>query len=103
VPLGGAIDIPVRVSRSVKLPAEVKLEVVATEGDPTGLITAEPLTVPASQGAAVVKLKLADDARLVGLRHVTIRATALQNGKWPAISETTVPLAVEASAAVAAK
>jgi hypothetical protein len=99
---GGMIDIPVRVSRSVKLPVPAKVEVVA-EGELAGLVSADPLTVPAGESAAVVKLKLAADARLVGTRKITIRATALQNGKWPAISETAVPLIIVASPAVAAR
>ncbi|MDX1943789.1 MAG: hypothetical protein SFU86_00155 [Pirellulaceae bacterium] len=99
---GSTFEIPVRVSRSVKMPVEARVELVADPALP-GLIAAEPIVLAANQSAATVKLRLVDDPRLLGRRSVTIRATALQNGKWPAISETTIPLVIEARPAVAAK
>ena len=99
---GSTFEIQLRVSRSVRMPVEAKVELVPDPALP-GLITAEPLTLAANQTIASVKLRLADDPRLLGRRQVTIRATALQNGRWPAVSETTVPLVIEARPAVAAK
>jgi hypothetical protein len=55
-----------------------------------------------SESDAVVKVTLAPDNRLIGNREVTIRATALQNSQWPAVSETAVPIFIEAGPAVAA-
>lgn len=101
VATGGTIEIPVRVSRSAKLPAEVRLEVV-TPADLAGLFTGEPVILSPTESTAVVKVKLALDSPLVGKREVTIRATAMQNSQWPAVSETAVPIVVEPGPAVAA-
>jgi hypothetical protein len=98
---GGQVEIPVRVSRSAKLTGEVRIEVIAS-GELSDLVTAEPIVLPPSDSAAVVKVRLAEDARLAGQRQVTIRATALEKGLWPAVSETNVPVVVEPVAAVAA-
>ena len=65
------------------------------------MITADPINLAPAESSAVVRLKLADDPRLVGQREGTLRVTALQHGKWPCISETTVPLLVEPRPAVA--
>lgn len=102
VAAGSQIEIPVRVSRSAKLPAEVRLEVVAPD-EFAGLFTADPIVLPPTESTAIVKLRIAADARLAGERQVTIRATALQNGRWPAVSETAVPLLIEPGPVAAAK
>lgn len=100
VALGGQIEIPVRVSRSATLPLPAKIELVAA-GPLAGLITAEPINLAPSESSAVVKLKLANDPHLLGNREITLRVTALRDGKWPCISETTVPLLIEARPPVA--
>jgi hypothetical protein len=98
--LGGPIEIPVRVSRNAKLPVEAKIEVVS-EGELAGLFTADPIVLPAAESAAVIKVRLASDARLAGPRQIKIRATAMERGLWPAVSETLVPVLIEPAAAVA--
>lgn len=98
--LGSQIEIPVRVSRNAKLPVEAKIEVVS-DGEFAGIFTADPIVLPASQSETVVKVRLSSDARLAGQRQITIRATALEKGLWPSVSETTVPVLIEPAAAVA--
>ena len=73
---------------------EARIEVVSA-GDLAGLFSAEPIVLPASESAAVVKVRIAGDARLAGQRQITIRATALEKGLWPAVSETNVPVLIE--------
>ena len=94
VHVGGTIDIAVRVARGTKLPEPVRLEIVPGD-DLAGFVSADPIVVPVDRSEAVVKLRLADEPRLAGARKLTIRATALQNGRWPAVSETAVPLVIE--------
>jgi hypothetical protein len=45
-------------------------------------------------------LRLASDPRLVGEHNLTFRATALKDGKWPVVSETSVLLVVGPKVAV---
>ena len=71
--VGTEVSIPIRVSRSVKLPEAAKVEVIPSD-DLAGLVTAAPFVLPANQSAGIVKLRLGGDAKIVGNRTVTIRA-----------------------------
>jgi hypothetical protein len=88
---GSTIDIPLKVSRTVKLPVPAD---VALVGDKNSIFTADAVQLPQAVNQHVLKLKIAADAK-PGLHHATIRATALQDGKWAAVSETTVGIYVE--------
>jgi hypothetical protein len=55
-----------------------------------GQIKAGPLVVAVEKEKAV--FRIAHAVGLRGLHTITIRATALQDGKYPAISETHVPV-----------
>lgn len=102
VPLGGEITIPIKVSRTVKCKSPATVEIVPDENFPQ-LFTAEAATLPVNQSSVVLKIRVADEAAAAGVRNITIRATALQDGKWPAVSETVVPLLIEAPKSVATK
>src|SRR5262249_35564762 len=90
VPVGKPFDVRLKVSRLAKLAEPVRLELRLPE-ELAGRLKAEPLTVPVGQETAVFRLTPAAD--LSGACNFTIRATAMQDGKYPAISEAT--LAVE--------
>lgn len=92
---GETLAIPLRVARGVRLTEPVHVELVPGE-DLAGLISAEPLDVPRESTSAVLHVRLAAEPRLAGDRKLTIRGTALQGGRWPAVSETIVPLSIEA-------
>lgn len=100
--LGTEIEIPVKVSRVPKLPQDAKVELIPDDDYP-GLFTAESLTLPKGTSTAVFKVRVANEPKAVGRRTVKFRATVMQDGRWPAISETAVPVSVEASPAVALK
>jgi hypothetical protein len=100
VPIGGKIALPVKVSRTVKCRSEAKIEIVPDEEFPE-LFTAETITLPDGQSAATVQVKVAAEPRAVGLRKIIIRSTALQDGKWPAVSESAIPVVIEAGETVA--
>jgi hypothetical protein len=99
---GQTIEIPLRLSRSAKLPAAARIEVVS-EGEQAGLFSADPIALAANESEAIVKLRVSSDPRFIGTKEVTIRATAMQNGQWPAVSETQVPLTIEPANAAAAQ
>jgi hypothetical protein len=101
-PLGGELEIAVKVSRVPKLPQDAKVELVPDEDYP-GLFTAESTVLPKGATTAVFKVRIANDPKAVGRRSVKFRATVMQDGRWPAISETAVPVDVEAQPAVAVK
>jgi hypothetical protein len=90
---GSTIDIPLKVSRTVKLPVAADVVLVGNGGK-NSVFAADPAQLPASVNQHVIKLKIAADAK-PGLHLATIRATAMQDGKWPAVSETTVGIYVE--------
>ncbi len=86
---GDSIEVPVKIARSAKLPEAVRLELRLPEGM-DGMLSAEPLVLPPDRDAAKVKIAVGKNLNLKGAVPLTIRATAMQNGKLPVISETTV-------------
>jgi H+/gluconate symporter-like permease len=94
---GSTIEIPLKVSRTVKLPVAADVVLVGN-GEKGSVFAADPVQLPQSVNQHSLKLKIAADAK-PGLHLATIRATAMQDGKWPAVSETTVGIYVEAAAA----
>jgi hypothetical protein len=91
---GGSVEIPLRVARSARLNAPVRVELVAAS-ELAKLMTAAPVVLQADQSNAVLRLTLADDPHLRGTIPVTIRATAQRDGKWYTASETTVDVGIE--------
>ena len=69
----------------------VRLELRQPEGM-EGLFTAEPIALTSDRDEAKLRIVAAKDARLWGSIPLTLRATAMQNGKLPVVSETTVEL-----------
>jgi hypothetical protein len=84
---GQPFDVRLKISRLTKLPEPVRLELRLPE-ELAGQFKTEPMTVGVDKEAAVFCITPA--ANLRGLHTFTIRATALQDGKYPAISETSV-------------
>ena len=88
---GEAFDVPVTVGRSAKLQIPAKVELVPSE-EQAGCFSAEPLTLPTSQTDAVLRIQTHADARLSGPQTIKLRVTALQEGRYPAVSEIEVPV-----------
>jgi hypothetical protein len=91
---GSTIDIPLKVSRTVKLPVAADVVLVGN-GEKNSIFTADAVQLPPNVNQHTLTLKIAADAK-PGLHLATIRATAMQDGKWAAVSETTVGVYVEA-------
>ncbi len=88
---GEAFDVPLRLSRSVKVPLPAKLELVVPE-ELEGLLRADALTLPANQSVGKLRVTTQADARLAGEHELKFRATVMQDGNLPVISETSVPV-----------
>jgi hypothetical protein len=100
--LGGELEIQLRVSRVPKLPQDAKVELIPDDDYP-GLFTADPITLSKGAATAIMKVRIANEPKATGRRTVKFRATVMQDGRWPAISETAVPVDVEAQPTVAVK
>ena len=62
------------------------------------LVSTEPVVIEndgAEEAHATLTVTLADDPRIAGEGPITIRATALEEGRWPVVSEATVVGIVE--------
>ena len=90
---GQSQQVSVRVFRSAKLPVPVQLELIAPP-DIGHRVMADPITVPVGTEEVALKVQSSASADWTGDHPLRIRATALQDGKWPAISEADLPLRV---------
>lgn len=88
---GETLAIPVTVFRSAKLTEPVRLELRLPDEMPGGL-SAEAVVVPPGQDRVVFRVTRGKDAGGPAEYPITIRATALQAGRYPVVSETAVPV-----------
>jgi hypothetical protein len=92
-PLGQPLAVPLKISRSGILTEPTLLELKL--GDELGdQFRAEPATLPGSQTEAIFRVSLRPGSQLAGRYTLNIRATVMQDGKWPVISETHVPVEI---------
>lgn len=87
VRLGEAFEIPVAISRSPKLAVETRIELVVPD-EAAGLLRADPITLPPGGDEGTLRVVSTTDARLTGPWSLKIVATALEEGRWPVVSET---------------
>jgi hypothetical protein len=62
------------------------------------LVTSSPITIAnngTEQAQATLEVTLADDSRIAGEGAITIRATALEEGRFPVVSEARIGIVVE--------
>jgi hypothetical protein len=93
VKLAETIEIPLKVSRSVKLPEVVRVELVPDEVHPQ-LAIADPIMMPVENAMTNINIRIGQNTAFIGKHYITIRATALQSGRWPTISETIVAIII---------
>jgi hypothetical protein len=86
---GQPFEIPLTITRDRSLVEAVKLE-LRLDDQLSGALTAEPVTLAAGQTQAAFRIQPAAGRRLSGEREITIRATAMQKGVLPVISETDI-------------
>ena len=87
VKAGQAFDVRLEVARLTKLTEPARIELRVPESL-KGQLAANPMTLDAKAKTAV--LSVAPGANLRGRHTLTIRATAIQDGKYPVVSETSV-------------
>ncbi len=87
--LGGEIRVPVSLSRVAEFREPVRIELVPDEAR-TGEVAAEPLQLTPDQTEGTILIRFGSAMGTLGEQSVTIRATALKEGRRPVISETTV-------------
>jgi hypothetical protein len=86
---GETVDVAVAVLRSPKVAVPAQLELRLPE-ELTGMFKADAVTVSPDRTTAVFKITCAKDARFDGEVPITIRGTALQDGKYAVVSEATI-------------
>jgi hypothetical protein len=96
VSAGDEFQVPIEIARSTKLPESVAIELVLPD-ELIGLVQCVPAisNLAPNENKAVLKIQTVPDSRLVGRWKLHIRAAALQDGKWPAVSQTEVTVQFE--------
>mgnify|MGYP002833367715 CR=1 FL=1 len=94
---GGSFEVPIVVSRSAKLQETTIVKIEPPEAV-AGLLRCQPLVLKPGTDRGMLKVMSLPDAKLSGDWKIKIVATALQDGRWPAVSITHVPVRFSAGA-----
>jgi hypothetical protein len=86
---GGQVDVPVSVTRSAKFPVDAIVELLLPD-ELAGAIRAESIKLRANEQRGTLRIETQPDSRLSGDWPLTIKATSLEEGKWPVVSQTEV-------------
>ncbi len=84
---GSAFTIPLTVSRSAKLQETVTVSLIIPE-ELTGTLRCRPVQVEPGQSTVPLQIQTMTDQRLSGRWPLTIKATAMQDGRWLVMSQT---------------
>jgi hypothetical protein len=95
---GGSFDVRIKLARATKLSGPVRLELRLPE-ELAGLVTAEPVEIPAGQSEADFRVTASADPRLLGWQTLTIRGTAWPAPDLPVVSETSIEVEFQAPTA----
>jgi len=91
---GGTITVPLSVSRTNELREPLSLE-LRCEPEAAAFFSAEPMTLTPEQSSVPYVIAIKPGAPATGEHELTIRATVMQNGTLPVISETKVLVILE--------
>jgi hypothetical protein len=86
---GSTIQIPVTISRAARLPLPVTVD-LQIPAEVHGEIRSTPVTIPADQQHGVLHVHFENTPELRGPWTLRLAATALQDGRWPVVSETEI-------------
>jgi hypothetical protein len=86
---GGRISVPLKLSRSTKIPESARVELKLSE-ELAGLFAAPAVFVPYGQDDFELVISTDVDPRVLGEHELVIRSTVLQNGVLPVVSEAKV-------------
>ena len=88
---GGVVEVPVSISRSARLPLPVTVQLHVPE-ELQGLLRCAPLELVPGSDTGVLRIEAGEDSRLQGVWPLKVTATAMQDGRWPVISESDLEL-----------
>ncbi|MDP6445240.1 MAG: hypothetical protein QGG36_10120 [Pirellulaceae bacterium] len=94
---GRSFSIPIAISRSVKLtePVKVELKVPAALA---GLVVADPVMLDGDAVDGLLKVTtMANAGEMLGDWKLLVKATALEGGRWPIVSQTEVEVSFESA------
>ena len=93
VAAGNSFEVPVTVARSAKLDSEVELQLVAPP-ELQGLVSleSESVRLAPAVGETSLRVNTVMSSTLRGVWELKIQARAIQDDRWPVLSETTVPV-----------
>lgn len=86
---GESFTIPVRIARSVKLQGNVTVGLDVPK-QLRGLVSCAPVVIPADQLSANLVVKTTAGKSLAGRWRFAVKANALQDKRWPVVSQTIV-------------
>ncbi len=86
---GGTIQVPVAISRTARLPLPVTVELKVPE-EVRDRMKSAPIIIPADQHHGVLQIEFENAPELAGPWTLRLAATALQDGRWPVVSETEI-------------
>jgi hypothetical protein len=93
VECGGDVRIALSLSIAPEFREPIRITLEPDESQ-AGAFSMQPITLPAGQLETTAVVRIANDARCRGEQSILFRATALKDGRWPVISETSVLLEV---------
>jgi hypothetical protein len=89
---GSELSVPLSLSIAPELRDPIQITVVSSQG----LFTAETVALAVGQKQTTINVRVADLAAAIGEQELILRATALRDGRWPVVSETTVLVTIQA-------
>ncbi|REJ89788.1 MAG: hypothetical protein DWQ34_18790 [Planctomycetota bacterium] len=93
VPAGSSFEIPFVVSRSPKLPESATVELIIPD-ELSATVEADPVVIGPETESGVLQVRSVPNELLLGPWNLTLRATALQDGQWPVVSETPIEISI---------
>lgn len=88
-PIGGTIQVPITISRTARLSLPVTVDLLVPE-EARGQIKSKAVVIPADQQRGVLQIDFDNSPELRGPWTLRLAATALQDGRWPVVSETEI-------------
>ena len=85
------VEVPISISRSPRLPLPVTVRLHVPE-ELSGALQCAAVELLPGTDQGVLRIETAADSRLQGLWPLRVTATALQDGRWPVVSESELEL-----------
>jgi hypothetical protein len=99
---GGRFVVPVSIARSRELTEPLRLELSATE-PASSAFAVEPITLEADESTAEVPITVTGEGLTDGEYRLTLRATTLQNGQYPVVSEASFIVRIDTAPTAASR